>query len=137
MESPTYTISLLYRKIAVLYDGSETSLKALDFAIDLSRHYGSKIVVIHAKPRGIRGEDSFTKVKERAKRYSVDISYKEVEFDPENSSTASAILKEIIDGGYDAVILGARGKSLTADVSIGSKALFIAANSPVSVFIIR
>ncbi|MEM1639454.1 MAG: universal stress protein [Desulfurococcaceae archaeon] len=136
-EGPTYSISFYYRKIAVLYDGSEASLRALDLALDLARHYGSKVVVIHASPRNKALEDVFGKVKLRVKAASVDVSYKLLEFNEEDSSAAAALVRELVEGGYDAVFLGARGKSINPDINIGSTALSVVVNAPISVFLVR
>ncbi|NPA99399.1 MAG: universal stress protein [Crenarchaeota archaeon] len=137
-EAPTYEISFMFRKILVPVDGSENSLKALDLAIDLAKHYGSKITVIHVKPTGFNPEqDPIEKAKNRAKGRGVEIAYKTKEFDPAESSTSQAILEEITNGNYDLVVMGARGRTLSGEIYLGSKALSVAINSPVTVIIVR
>ncbi|WP_042667089.1 universal stress protein [Desulfurococcus amylolyticus] len=136
-EAPTYEISFYFRKILVPVDGSENSLKALEFAIDLARHYGSKIIVVYAKPKGDLRGDPFERVKLRAAKEGMDIQYKLIEYDPSSSNTPSVLVREVIEGGYDAVVVGARGLSLSTEIPIGSTALSLVINSPVSVFIVR
>lgn len=136
-EGPTYSISFYYRKIAVLYDESENSLRALDLALDISRHYGSKVTLLHASPKNKTSGDVFEKAKQRVKKTMVDVTYKLIKFDENNSSVATAIINELLEGGYDAVFLGARGKSINPDVNIGSIALSIVINVPTSVFLVR
>ena len=43
----------MFSKILVGLDGSEYSLKALDFAIDLARKYGSQLILVHVVMRQI------------------------------------------------------------------------------------
>lgn len=135
-EGPTYAVSLYFRKILVPIDGSESSFKALMFAIDLARHYGSKITVLYVKPKGVQDE-LLEKAKHRLRGESIQISYKLLEYEYSSGSISSAILKEIIEGGYDVVVLGGRGRSLVTDIPIGSVALSITVSAPISVFIIR
>lgn len=138
VEAPSYLISFYYRKILVPIDGSENSLKALVLAADIASRYGSKITVAYAKPRGlVEQDDPISKAKERLKTLSVQVIYKIIEYSPETESPHTAILKEIIEGGYDLVILGARGKSITGDINVGSIALSLVVNAPTSIFIVR
>lgn len=137
-EAPTYEISFMFRKILVPVDGSENSLKALDLAVDLAKHYGSKISVLFAKPKGYQVNfDPIAKAKKRAEKRGIEIEYKSIEFDPADNSTAGAILEEIMNGNYDLVVMGARGRTLTGEINIGSKALAVVSNSPVTVIIVR
>ncbi len=137
-EAPTYEISFLYRKILVPVDGSEHSLRALDFAVDLARHYGSKITVLYVRPKGYQPEKNpLEKAKTRVEGKGVSVEFKEVEADPWVESTAKAILDELSAGEYDMIVVGARGRTLSSELSIGSKALAIAINSPVTVVIVR
>jgi len=137
-EAPTYEISFMFRKILVPIDGSENSLKALELAIDLSRHYGSSITVLFAKPKAISlSYDPIEKARERFGKIGAKLEFKTIEFDPKDSSTASTILNEIVSGNYDLVVMGARGRTLSGEINIGSKALAISSSSPVTVIIVR
>lgn len=137
-EAPTYEISFMFRRILVPVDGSENSLKALDLAVDLAKHYGSHITVVFAKPKGVEYPiDPLEKARKRVEDKGVDVEFKILEFDPAENSTAGAILAEIADGNYDLVVMGARGRTLSSELAIGSKAISIASNSPVTVIIVR
>lgn len=136
---PTYKISFLYRKILVPIDGSENSLRALDFALDLARRYGSRITVIHVvftnAPRA--GEDPLKKAEERVRNTGVHTEFKLIEINPNESSISKAILDEVINGGYDMVVMGARGKTISEELNLGSVALAITINAPSTIVIVR
>ncbi len=137
-EAPTYEISFLYRKILVPVDGSESSLRALDLAIDLARHYGSKITVLYVKTKGYKPSfNPLERAKNRIEEKGLSAEYKEKEVDPAIESTAKGILDELAEGGYDMIVLGARGRTISSELTIGSKALTIAINAPVTVVIVR
>lgn len=134
---PTYEISFLFRKILVPVDGSENSYRALDFAVDIARRYGSKLVVYHVSIKGSREENPIEQAKKRLKKYGLLVDYKTVEIDPNESSVAKAIIDELDRGNYDMVVLGARGRSLSAEINLGSTALAVSIHSPVTVVIVR
>ncbi len=138
VREPSYEISFMYRRILVPVDGSENSLRALDLALDLSKRFGSKVVVLNAKPRGLAiSDEAIEKARRRAEGRGVSVEYRVREIDPVNESPSSCILSEIISGGYDMVIMGARGRSLIIEPNIGSTALEIVASSPITVVIVR
>jgi nucleotide-binding universal stress UspA family protein len=139
-EAPSYIVSFYFRKILVPIDGSESSYRALQVAVDLAQRYGSKIVVVHVKPKGtslIGERDPITKAKERLKGTSISIVYKYLEYDPLSDSPSSTLVREITSEGYDLVVIGARGKSLLPDLHIGSTTLSLIVNTATSIFIIR
>ncbi|MCS7128436.1 MAG: universal stress protein [Sulfolobales archaeon] len=138
VREPSYEISFMYRRILVPIDGSESSLRALDFALDLSKRFGSKIVVLNAKPRGLAlSDEAIEKARRRAEGRGVSIEYKVKEIDPINESPSSCILSEIMSGGYDMVVMGARGRSLIIEPNIGSTALEVVVSSPITIVIVR
>ncbi|MEM0377746.1 MAG: universal stress protein [Thermosphaera sp.] len=137
-EEPSYRISFIYRKILVPVDGSESSLKALEIAIDLAKHYGSKITVVFVKSRHDKDDsEPLSKAKSRIAKEPVNVSYKLIEYDHETESVSYRLVKEIIEEGYDLVIMGARGKTLYGELPIGSIALSVVINAPISVLIVR
>jgi len=137
-EPPTYRISFLFRRILVPIDGSENSLRALDLAVDLAKHYGSKITVVYAKPMGVKTDvNPLEKAKQRVGQAGVEVDFKMLEYDISNSSSVQTLLNEIVEGGYDLVIMGARGLTLSSEKNVGSVALSIVSNSPVTVIIVR
>lgn len=136
-EAPTYEISLYYRRILVPVDGSEHSFKALDLAADFAKRFGSRLVVVYARPRGHRDQGPIDEARKRLEARGVVAELKAVEYDPAHGSPATAVLREAIDGGYDVVIVGAKGRGGIFESNVGSVALALAANSPTSVFVVR
>jgi nucleotide-binding universal stress UspA family protein len=137
IEPQGYRISFLFRKILVPVDGSESSLRALDMAIDFSQRYGSSITAFYAVPEGASPDRVKEAVMNRARSKGVDIKFEARTYDPLRSSAASTILEEIERGSYDLVILGARGHTPSEELMLGSTALAIVVNSAVSVVIVR
>jgi nucleotide-binding universal stress UspA family protein len=127
----SYRVSFWLRNVLVPVDGSENSLRALELAADFAKRYGSKITVMHVK-----GSEEVRKYVESRLDSRVDYEIKLVEPGPD-SSVPNEILKELYEGSYDAVILGARGTSINQELNIGSTALAITANSPTTVIIVR
>jgi nucleotide-binding universal stress UspA family protein len=134
---PMYTVSFLFRRILVPVDGSENSLRALNVALDFAQRYGSRITVLHVATGSTDVEALRKNVEKRAQEKGVDIEFKTRVFNPQISSVANEILSEIIGGGYDLVIMGARGSTTNEDIILGSTALSVVVNSAASVMIIR
>ncbi len=135
---PSYELGFRFRKILVPIDGSESSLKALDLAVDLAKRYGSKITVIHVKTSGSKlSKDILDKARKRVENKGLPVSFKEVEVDYNTSSISKEILDEIIDGGYDLVVLGARGMTVSEELNIGSVATSVVLNAPTTVIVVR
>ncbi|KSW11912.1 universal stress protein UspA [Pyrodictium occultum] len=134
---PTYTVSFLFRKILVPVDGSESSMRALKVALDFAQRYGSRITVIHVKHPSEDATPIINAAKKLAGERGVEVSVKVKEYKPSASSVASEILSEAIEGGYDLIILGARGNTASEDIIIGSVALSMVVNSATSIMIIR
>ncbi len=135
---PSYELGFRFRKILVPIDGSESSLKALDLAVDLAKRYGSKITVVHAKIKGSQlNENALDKARRRVENKGLPVSFKEIEVDYNTSSISKEILDEILDGGYDLVVLGARGMTVSEELNIGSVAISIVLNAPTTVIVVR
>lgn len=138
-KEPSYQISYRYRRILVPIDGSETSLLALEFALDMALRYGSKITVLHAYCKGEEKslDEINRKIKERASRYNTSVDIKTILYDSTNNSAASVIVREALEGGYDAVVMGARGKSSNEEIIIGSVALAVIMHIPSTIILVR
>ncbi|MGC9072067.1 MAG: universal stress protein [Acidilobus sp.] len=132
MTEPTYYVSFWFREILVPVDGSASSLKALDLAVDFARRYGSRITVLAA----VRGDpEQVRRAVESRVGGVAPYGFKYAKLD-EATSPANEILKELGTGKYDAVIIGARGLTVS-DVNIGSTAMAVVANAPVTAIIVR
>ncbi|ABM80786.1 universal stress protein [Hyperthermus butylicus] len=134
---PSYAISYLFRRILVPVDGSESSMRALEVALDFARRYGSKVSVLHVHAPGADTKAIREAIEKRVRDKGVAVDIKFKEYNPQTSSVANEIISEIIEGGYDLVVLGARGNTANEDLMIGSVALSITINSATSVMIIR
>ncbi len=132
-----YEISFLFRKILVPIDGSENSFKALELALDFAKRYGSRIHCVYVK----RIDEDDNEIKEIIEKKSLEkkiyVEYKSLIYDPKESSVSSELIRYIAEQGFDAVIIGARGRTLSEDINIGSTALSIVINTPVTVIVVR
>lgn len=137
VREPTYEVSFMFRRIIVPFDGSSHSIKALNVAIDFAKRYGSSIVALVVDDKTITSlEKVFEVLTSISKRSGVNIEVKVSKVDP-TTSTATAIVEEASKGGYDLVVISARGRTVNPDLLIGSVALSVAVNVPISVFIVR
>ncbi len=134
---PMYTVSFLFRKILVPVDGSDSSFRALDVALDFAQRYGSRVTVLHVAASGVDLDALKKRVEEKASEKGLDVEFKVRVFSGPTSSVSNEIINEIVEGGYDLVILGARGSTANEELLIGSTALSVVVNGAVSVMIIR
>jgi len=127
----------LFSKIVVGLDGSDYSLKALDFAIDLAKKYQSQLVLVHVVMRQIyainppeagilagtaivreleaegkailaRGEETV-----KAQGLAVEIRLRQ-------GVPAEELLKAAVDEKADLIVLGSRGLSQVKAFLLGS-----------------
>lgn len=137
VREPTYEVSFMFRKIMVPFDGSSHSVKALSVAIDFAKRYGSSIVALIVDDGTIASlEKVFEVLTSISKKSGVNIEVKVSKVSP-TTSTATTIVEEVTKGGYDLVVISARGRTVNPDLLIGSVALSVAVNVPISVFIVR
>jgi nucleotide-binding universal stress UspA family protein len=134
---PTYLISFMFRRILVPIDGSASSLKALDIALDFAKRYGSKLTALIVNDKTINVEEVSGEISSRARKSGIEVVLKIKEVRNPNESVVSKVLEEIGEGSYDLVILGARGRTLSEDLLIGSTALSVIINSPISCLVVR
>ncbi len=139
IREPTYGISFRFRKILVPMDGSENSLMALELALDMSQRYGSKITVLY-----VYGDDDqkeadkvIEKARRKADKFGLPVEYKTKKFKKTESSVATEVVKESIEGGYDAIIMGARGTTVSEEIQVGSTALAVVNASPITIILVR
>ncbi len=140
MREPTYEVSFLFRKVLVPVDGSASSYKALDIAVDFAKRYGSKVTVLIVDDGSLQDIDKILQtIEEKIRKAGILAKVKTLRLNTETevSSVASKIAEEIVNGGYDLVIMSARGRTANPEIIIGSVALSVTVNSPVSVLLIR
>ncbi|MCY0860048.1 MAG: universal stress protein [Sulfolobaceae archaeon] len=136
MTEPSYKVSFWMRKILVPVDGSENSMRALDLAVDFGMRYGSKVTITYICEYCERSDEIKEAVEKRIES-RISYNFKVVKFSTRESSVANELLKIISDEGYDTIIMGAKGSSINIDTNIGSTALSIAVNAPITVIIVR
>jgi len=127
----------MFRRILVPYDGSSHSVKALAVALDFAKRYGSSVVVFVVDD-GTLGpvERLVESVMQFSRKAGVNVEVKSTKLTP-NTSIATAVVEEASRGGYDAVIISARGRTVNPDIMIGSVALSVVVNVPISVLVVR
>ncbi len=131
----------MHKKIIVPYDGSDNSFRAFQTAVDIASMFGSHIVVVHACEKERCRPDIFDRIKSyvNEERPEADqfLDYKLLRFDPDKSSVSSELIKEIVLGGYDLVVMSARGTSVNDELYMGSVAASIIMNTNTSIYIVR
>jgi nucleotide-binding universal stress UspA family protein len=149
----------LIGKVLVAVDGSENSIRALDFALDLAEKYGAAITILNVssspvmgavplEPTSISGEGmiafakDLTKIHEetlnkavahaREIKPNVTVSSKIRDGDP-----ALEIVAEAREGGFDVVVVGHRGLSRMREVFLGNISEKVAHLASCSVIIVK
>ncbi len=124
-------------RILAAFDGSPYSEAALQLAARLAKSMRAHLtVLIVAEPgQPTRG------LEERAKRIvesnglQAEVVVRRVPHTLQ--SPASTIVEEAERGGYNMIVLGAKGVSGREESNIGSTALWVVVSSPVSVLVVR
>ncbi|MGF7185457.1 nucleotide-binding universal stress UspA family protein [Desulfitispora alkaliphila] len=144
------------KKILLAIDGSETSLKALEKAIEIAKVFDSKVVImsvvyeqpIYPMPGAIIPPDLAETRKETlnilldstrkmTKHLKEKFTQNKVETREVVGRPSDEILKEVNSGDYDLVILGSRGLTGVKRVLLGTVSGKVANNSEVSVLIVK
>ncbi len=137
IREPTYEISYFFRRILVPFDGSAASSRALKIALDFAKRYGSKVTAFVVNDGSLSTDDVRKKVEAEALNSGIDVDIKVVDLDRNSQSTATKIIEEAIEGNYDIIIIAARGRTVSEEIIIGSTALSIIVNVPISVLLVR
>ncbi|AFH42397.1 universal stress protein [Fervidicoccus fontis] len=132
-----FSLSYALRRILVAFDGSASSERGLKIALELSRMLGSEVHVIYACSNNSCNENIIKKAEILAKERGVEIISKVTKFNPEESSVSNELIKEINSKNYDLVIMGTRGKTISAEISKGSTAAGVFVNTDVSYLFIK
>lgn len=144
-----------FKNILAPIDGSEFSIRALKYAITITKKFNSNLIALHIVPSSIR-YDFFTKEKDfesnlpenqilqsaymEAQKWFDDIKEKlGVKFKTDVIIAKESIVKEITEYSerekIDLIIIGTRGRSGLKKLLLGSTALGVVtyANCPVIV----
>lgn len=138
-------------KILCGVDGSPTSAKALQFAIDLARRFSAKLCIIHALPNYMHAfGDSKRTRKYHDEKFKIE-NTKKIEkflntFDFNKvkheiliqwGEPSNIILDRAEDYHFDLIVLGATGHSILYHMLIGSTTERILRYSPCSLLVVR
>ncbi|CAI9084625.1 universal stress protein [Candidatus Methylacidiphilum fumarolicum] len=131
-------------KILVGYDGSESSKKALSFALQIAKSFSSKVTILSVMHAPEFNQD-MEFVLEREKIVS-DLKWAmekaaeekvELEVKTEMGDPADRILKLAKEGNFDLVVLGRRGLSRVGYWLTGSVSERVLRHSPCSILIVE
>ncbi|MCI4396034.1 MAG: universal stress protein [Thermoprotei archaeon] len=137
LEERVFLMSYMFRRILVPYDGSANSEKGLRVALELSAILGSKITVAYACEKGKCNGGLLERAKEIAEARGIKVETKLIEFDPEESSESSEIVKEVNSNSYDLVVAGIRGKTEYEGLEKGSVATTLFVNTNASYLFVK
>jgi len=135
--------------IVAALDGSEHSLKALDYARDLAEKYSAKLILVHAYPAtsDLRGSEGFNQMVARRKgagekilkqaRSRLGQTSVEVEEDLLEGPAADAIVSVVETRNAELVVMGTRGMGAFKGLLFGSVGTKVTQYAPCPVLVVR
>lgn len=139
----------MFKLIIAALDGSEHSLKALDYACELTEKHGSKLILLHAYQstsdlRGAEGFDQlFAKRRQAGERIIKDARRKlenfsfEVEEDLLEGPASEAIVSAAEARNADLVVMGTRGMGSFKGLLFGSVSTKVTHYASCPVLVVR
>ncbi len=142
----------IIKKIVVATDGSDTAKRSVDYAIDLSRKYDAKLVILHVLsvliPRGSVSSVSDKLYQEDRPKASIlleDAQKKAKESGVESTAELvedhMPVYGEIIACAEreeaDLIVVGTKGRSGVARLLLGSVASGVVTYSPIPVLVVK
>ena len=135
----------MMKKILVPFDGSETALRALEFAAGIGKPFGSEIMVVN-----VIVPYDYTKVPPRKPKNAIEEAEMAAkEPDPTPLDIAKGILDKLgcttasyrlivdIDPEADMIVLGNRGMGMLAELLMGSVSMKISQYAECPVVIVK
>ncbi len=124
-------------RILAAFDGSPYSEIALQLAARIAKSMNAQLaILIVAEPmQPTRGLEE--KAKRLTEQAGIEAEIIVRRIPSTLQSPASTIVEEAERGGYNMIVLAAKGSSAREESNIGSTALWVAVSSPVSVLIVR
>lgn len=124
----------MYSKVLLAYDGSPSSMLALDKACEIAKHFGSELLVITViEPIEIfygepvppevvsKQREIAQKIIEKAKKYIESVGLEKVRFIIKTGIPASEIIKTAEEEKVDLIVIGRKSKkSLLEKALVGS-----------------
>ncbi len=120
---------MAYRKILVGVDGSSTSLKAAQRAVELAKNLGAKVTLISV---GEHGRQYVSDASDRFEGSGVELDTVVDTGDP-----ANVIIETAQDGEYDLIVVGNKGMGGVSRFLLGSVPSKISHHSPCDVLIVH
>lgn len=136
----------MIQKLLIAYDGSNASLTAFEFALDLAAKYGAELHVLSvARPPEFGEEVETEAVIEQSRRHHAHIlkPLKDrvheltAHFEVKVGHPAETIVIYAEDHGIDHIVVGHRGHGLFERWLIGSVARQVIAYAPCAVTVVR
>lgn len=139
----------MIEKIIVAVDGSEHSVKALEYAYALADKFGKKLIILHAyhPTSDLRGGEMFDKMVAKRKQAGEKIVEEalsrlgqpsfEVEKSLLEGPAADAIVSAAEARGADMVVMGSRGMGSFKGLLFGSVSAKVTQYAPCTVMVVR
>ncbi len=139
----------MFRMIVVALDGSEHSLKALDYACQLAEKNDSKLILLNAfhSTSDLRGSEGFNQMVGKRKQKGEEIIKEavrrlgQVSFEVEENliegPAAEAIVSVVKARNADLVVMGTRGMGSLKGLLFGSVSTKVTHYGPCSVLVVR
>jgi nucleotide-binding universal stress UspA family protein len=146
-------------RILVAVDGSDTSMKAADYAITLAKNNDNneaeifvinvidippifKMLPSETRKQLIRmgrqqASQIFDTIEQMAKRHDVKTNKINTEMVETSMSAADAIIRYAKEKGVDLIVVGTKGRSGMSKALLGSVASKVVTYSPCSVLVVR
>ena len=139
----------MFELIIVALDGSDHSLKALDYARELAEKYGSKLILLHAyrSTSDLRGAEGFNQMiakrREAGEKVIKDAGNRlgqvsfEVEEDMLEGPAADAIIAAVEARKADLVVMGTRGMGSLKGLLFGNVSTKVTQYASCPVLVVR
>jgi nucleotide-binding universal stress UspA family protein len=136
----------MFRNILVAIDGSADAEKALGHAIDLAECEHARLTVFSAVASPPPCASALSDLADQARAETEQIVHDALERVPGSVSVTSviraepakpALLKQIVDGEHDLVVMGSRGRGAVRAALLGSVSHHVLHHSAVPVLIVH
>lgn len=141
------------RRITVAIDGSPTSASALDYAVDLARHYGASLVIVAIAPLTpvymTAGEPyvpaavpeselaRYREIVESAIKSAESAGVANVTGVCDEGVVVDEILAHLDEHPTDLLVVGSRGLSTARRILLGSVSTAVVNHAPCPVLVVR
>ena len=120
----------MMKKILVPFDGSETALRALEFAAGIGKPFGSEIMVVN-----VIVPYDYTKVPPRKPKNAIEEA--EMAAKEPDPTPLERILEYAKTAEADMIVLGNRGMGMLAELLMGSVSMKISQYAECPVVIVK